>query len=55
MDKTHTQERELLLELFNMSQQNKALSKKARDMSQEVGTYLRYSAVQANVLQSLDL
>jgi hypothetical protein len=36
MDKAHTEERELLMELINMSKENKSLNKSAKDMSQEV-------------------
>lgn len=36
IDKTHTEERELLMELVNMALQNKSLSKTANGMEQEV-------------------
>ncbi|XP_052070817.1 trichohyalin-like isoform X2 [Mytilus californianus] len=35
IDKTHTEERELLMELVNMALQNKSLGKTAKDMQQE--------------------
>ncbi|CAC5415799.1 unnamed protein product [Mytilus coruscus] len=40
IDKTHTEERELLMELVNMALQNKSLGKTAEDMQQEVRVLL---------------
>lgn len=40
IDKIHTEERELMMELINMAQQNKSLSKLTETMSTEAS--LRY-------------